>query len=79
MWNVQSLPNFFFLSDMLLVGLTIFHIFYCFYVKLFGGGWVSLYSFICLSAEAVERESSCFATTLLHHAPFLSCLEVDFI
>ena len=30
-----------------------------------GGGWVYLYSFICLSAGAVE----CFATTLLHHAP----------
>ena len=33
-----------------------------------GGGWMYLYSFICLSAGAVEWESSCFATTLLHHA-----------
>ena len=29
---------------------------------------MDLYSLICLSAEAVEWESSCFATTLLHHA-----------
>ena len=28
-----------------------------------------LYSFICLSAGAVVCESSCFATTLMHHAP----------
>ena len=28
-----------------------------------------LYSFICLSAGAVEWESSFFATTLLYHAP----------
>ena len=28
-----------------------------------------LCSFICLSAEAVEWEFSCFATALLHHAP----------
>ena len=28
-----------------------------------GGGWVHLYSFICLSAGAVECESSCFAIT----------------
>ena len=34
-----------------------------------GGGWVYLYSFICLSAGSAEWESSCFATTLLHHAP----------
>ena len=34
-----------------------------------GDGWVHLYSFICLSAGTVEWESSCFATTLLHHAP----------
>ena len=34
-----------------------------------GGGWVYLYSFICLSALAVEWESPCFATTLLPHAP----------
>ena len=34
-----------------------------------GGGWMYLYSFICLSARAVEWESSCIATTLLLHAP----------
>ena len=34
-----------------------------------GGSWVYLYSIICLSALAVEWKSSCFATTLLHHAP----------
>ena len=34
-----------------------------------GGGWRYLYSFICLSAGAVEWEPSCFATTLLRHAP----------
>ena len=34
-----------------------------------GGGWLYLYSFICLSAGTVECESSCFAATLLHHAP----------
>ena len=28
-----------------------------------------LYSLICLSAEVVEWESSCFATTLFYHAP----------
>ena len=27
------------------------------------------YSFSCLSAGAVEWEPSCFAITLLHHAP----------
>ena len=35
--------------------------------KVNGGGWV--YLFICLSAGAVEWESSGYATTLLHHAP----------
>ena len=39
------------------------------FVSLYGGGWVYLYSFICLSAGVLEWESSCFATTLLHHAP----------
>ena len=34
-----------------------------------GGGCGYFYSFICLSAGAVEWESFCFATTLLHHAP----------
>ena len=38
-------------------------------IHIFRGGWVYLYSFICSSAGAVEWESSCFATTLLHHAP----------
>ena len=48
----------------------------------YGGGWKYLYSFICLSARAVECESSCFATTLLHHAPLkvtsVQCLFVIF-
>ena len=46
----------------------------------------TIYSFICLCAGAVEWESSCFATTLLHYAPpkvtsvlvLLSFLEVYF-
>ena len=38
-------------------------------IRIEGGGWVYLYSFICLSAGAVKCVSSCFATTLLHHAP----------
>ena len=44
-------------------------------------GWlVYLYSFICLSAGAVEWESSCFATTLLHHAlPKLTSVLVLFV
>ena len=33
------------------------------------GGWMYLYEFSCLFAGAVEGESPCFATTLLHHAP----------
>ena len=33
------------------------------------GGWMYLYSFICLFAGAVECASSCFATTLLYHVP----------
>ena len=41
----------------------------CFSSHSNGGGWMCLYSFICLSAGAVEGESSCFAITLLHHAP----------
>ena len=42
---------------------------YNFFIRLTaGGGWLYLYSFICLSAGAVEWESSCFVTTLLHHA-----------
>ena len=46
-----------------------------------GGGWVYLYSFACLSAETVEWESSCFATTLLHYAPtkVTSALMIFFI
>ena len=39
-----------------------------FYFKLCRGGWVFLYAFICLSAEALELEPSYFATTLFHHA-----------
>ena len=35
----------------------------------YGGGWMYLYSFICLSAIAVDWKFTCFATTLLHHAP----------
>ena len=33
------------------------------------GGWLYLYSFICLSAGVVERQSYCFVIILLHHAP----------
>ena len=38
-------------------------------LDLYGGGWMYLLSFICLSAVAVEDGSSYFATALLHHAP----------
>ena len=34
-----------------------------------GGGWVYLYSFICLSAGVVEWQPYYFAITLLRHAP----------
>ena len=33
------------------------------------GGWLYLYSFICLSAGVVERLPYCFVIILLHHAP----------
>ena len=46
----------------------IFAIVHVFLYHVDGGGWMHLYLFICLSAGAVEWESSCFATTLLHHA-----------
>ena len=38
-------------------------LFYC------RGGWMCRYSFICLSAGAVEWKPSGFAATLLHYAP----------
>ena len=34
-----------------------------------GGGWLYLYSFICLSTEVVEWQPYCFVVILLHHAP----------
>ena len=34
-----------------------------------GGGWLYLYSFICLSAGVIERQPYCFVVLLLHHAP----------
>ena len=34
-----------------------------------GGGWMYLYSFICLSVRVIEWQPSCFVVILLHHAP----------